>query len=114
MDEKRALIAQQNDRFRRALGQGEIPGQAVMTQGIAALSQTQMAALTQAIVGFDDFTEENDPHGEHDFGSVEIEDVGTIFWKIDYYAPDLERGSEDPSDLMQTDRVLTIMLASEY
>lgn len=114
MSDKSALIAQQNDQFRRTLGQGEIPGEAVMTQGIAMLSRKQMAAITMSIIGFSDFTPENDPHGEHDFGSVEIEGVGTVFWKIDCYAPDMERGSEDPSDLTQTHRMLTIMLSSEY
>lgn len=114
MDDKRALIALQNDQFRRALGQGEIPGEAVMTAGIAALEQEQITAITIAVVNFDNFTEENDPFGEHEFGSIEITDVGTVFWKIDYYAPDRMRGSEEPSDLTQTHRVLTIMLASEY
>ena len=37
-----------------------------------------------------------------------------IFWKIDYYAPDLVHGSENPSDPQQTVRVLTLMLSSEY
>ena len=37
-----------------------------------------------------------------------------ILWKIDYYAPDLVRGTGDPSDTKQTVRVLSIMLASEY
>jgi Protein of unknown function (DUF3768) len=37
-----------------------------------------------------------------------------IFWKIDYYDENLEHGSEDPSDLFKTTRVLTIMLAGEY
>lgn len=37
-----------------------------------------------------------------------------IFWKINYYAPDLEQGSHDPSDPEKIFRVLTIMEAREY
>jgi hypothetical protein len=33
--------------------------------------------------------EDNDPHGEHDFGAFEHEGQ-RIFWKIDYYAPDMD------------------------
>ena len=60
-----------------------------------------------------DFTEDNDPHGEHDFGSFEL--AGRkFFWKIDYYDANMEFGSEDPADPAKTTRVLTIMLAEEY
>ena len=59
------------------------------------------------------FTTENDPYGEHDFGSVTI-DGTNLFWKIDYYDLSLQYGSSDPSDPAQTARVLTITLAEEY
>jgi hypothetical protein len=35
-------------------------------------------------------------------------------WKIDYYDLAYHMGSEDPTDLAQTLRVLTILLSSEY
>ena len=62
---------------------------------------------------FKAFTPDNDPHQEHDFGSIEHEG-NRVFWKIDYYAKDMESGSEHPEDPGQTVRVLTIMLAEEY
>jgi hypothetical protein len=83
------------------------------TQGISALPQRDQSAIREKVELFDSFTEDNDPHGEHDFGAFEHAG-GKIFWKIDYYAPDMERGSENPADPKQTVRVLTIMLASEY
>lgn len=114
MSEKSALIAQQNDQFRQSLGTSPIPGTVVATAGIAALAQVQRTAIAQAVVLFDDFTEDNDPHGEHDFGVIRLPGTESVYWKIDYYDPSLTYGSEDPSDLTQTHRVLTIMLASEY
>ena len=61
---------------------------------------------------FDAFTADNDPHGEHDFGSFEV-DGRKIFWKLDYYDAAMRLGSEDPADPAKTTRVsLTIMLAS--
>ena len=62
---------------------------------------------------FSEFTPDNDPHGEHDFGSFTL--VGReFFWKIDYHDRDMIHGSQDPADPEKTTRVLTIMLASEY
>ncbi|CAN0590562.1 unnamed protein product [Laminaria digitata] len=62
---------------------------------------------------FDVFTEDNDPHGEHDFGAFEVADQ-KIFWKIDYFDLALSGYSPDPANRDVTHRVLTIMLASEY
>ena len=84
-----------------------------MTAGVEALPLDLAASALQRTRAFRDFSEDNDPHSEHDFGSFE-EGGYKFFWKIDYYAPDMEHGSEDPSNPEITTRILTIMLASEY
>ena len=98
-----------NDNFRTTF----IGGRIVMTQGVDALPIDTKARLILAVQSFDKFTEDNDPHREHDFGSFEIEGE-TYFFKIDYYALDMDSGSEDPADPEKTTRVLTIMRADEY
>jgi hypothetical protein len=66
-----------------------------------------------AIKSFDDFSTDNDPNGEHDFGSLDF--AGTrLFWKIDLYDETYSYGSPEPTDLAKTRRVLTIMLPQEY
>ena len=50
---------------------------------------------------------------EHDFGKVTYDGI-ECFWKIDYYDTTLTHLSPDPSDPVVTERVLTIMLTSEY
>jgi hypothetical protein len=88
-------------------------GRFVMTVGVQALGNDVVTAAISQVRGFDRFTPDNDPHGEHDFGSFEL--GGTeFFFKIDYYDKRIEYGSEDPGDPSRTTRVLTLMLASEY
>lgn len=120
-DDLRATrIAALNDQFRSQLGMltpfgAMVPGLTVSTPGIAALSPETQISLYAAVRDFSAFTADNDPWGERDFGALEIEGTPKIFWKIDYYADrSLLRGSEDPADLAQCFRVLTVMLASEY
>ena len=85
----------------------------LMTAGVSALNATDMTLLLHKVRTFDAFSPDNDPHGEHDFGAIDHN--GTrYFWKIDYYAPDMLHGSEDPADPAKTCRVMTIMQASEY
>jgi hypothetical protein len=109
-----------NDRFRQAIPSAiDVQGRVVMTQGIQALCDTEaepalyLGDLLKLIREFDDFETYNDPYGEHDFGAFDFRGE-KCFWKIDYYAPDLQSGSEDPSDATKTMRILTVMLASEY
>ncbi len=66
-----------------------------------------------AVRSFSAFTSGNDPHREHDFGALIVRGE-RLFWKIDYYDVDLTYGSAAPEDPSVTQRVLTIMLASEY
>ena len=112
---KTEQIRELNDRFRK--GDSSIPGQVLLTAGVQSLTdidpQMRLRRVIEAVRSFNDFSDDNDPHGEHDFGAFEL--FGEkLFWKIDYYALDMLHGSEDPSDITKTIRVLTIMLAGEY
>jgi hypothetical protein len=101
--EPAAKIAQLNDEFRRS-GQG-----IVLTHGVQALPD--VPGLITAVQAFDRFTPENDPYGEHDFGSI-VWGAEKTFWKINYYDQALEYGLDPLSPDCR--RVLTVMLASEY
>ena len=108
---QRARIRELNDAFRKTLNPAL--GRPMLTAGVNALSDGMRAAVIRKVRDFAEFTPDNDPHGEHDFGSFEA-DGNRLFWKIDYYAPDMDGGSENPADPTVTTRVLTIMLAEEY
>jgi hypothetical protein len=98
-----------NDNFRSTFTGGRV----LMTAGVDALPMDTKARVLLAVQSFDKFTADNDPHREHDFGSFDIEGE-TYFFKIDYFALDMDGGSEDPADPEKTTRVLTIMRADEY
>lgn len=110
-------VAALNDTFRREVlrrPDGSVPGRAVMTSGFSALPLDLQVVLIARVITFVDFTPGNDPHGEHDFGSVNAGGA-RIFWKIDYYADTgMTYGSETPGDPAASYRLLTIMLAEEY
>lgn len=110
-DEKTRKIAELNDLARTAMG---VASRVVMTNGIASLDPAVLSDIRERVETFNDFTPGNDPHGERDFGAFDVEDVGKVFWKIDYYDKAFKYGSEDPSDPSKTARLLTIMLAEEY
>ncbi len=107
--EKAREIARLNDELRTTFKGGSV----YMTAGINALDEPRRLRVLAGVCQFDAFTADNDPHGEHDCGMVEIDGVSVI-WKIDYYDPTLSFHSEDPTDASLTRRVLTIMLAEEY
>src|SRR5271154_1136977 len=98
-----------NDAFRRTF----VGGMVMITAGVEALPVEQRRSLLQKVRAFDVFTDDNDPHGEHDFGAVDEGGV-RYFWKVDCYDRNTEFGSPDPTDPAVTTRVLTIMRADEY
>ena len=81
------------------------------TRGIMSLDEVAISDIFVAVQDFSKFTEDNDPYGEHDFGSFTVAG-NKVFWKIDYYDQQLQYGAEplDPD----CRRVVTIMLAEEY
>jgi hypothetical protein len=103
-------IRELNDRF-RTTGQGR--GSVMLTSGIQDKGGEFAVAAVIAVREFDDFSDDNNPWGEHDFGAIELEGE-KVFFKLDYYDLSLQQGSENPANEGCTHRVLTIMLASEY
>jgi len=96
-------IPRLNDGFRRS------GRDMYVTPGVQDLPD--LLGLISAVQAFDAFTPDNDPYGEHDFGSIRWHGEKT-YWKIDYY----DRALQYWHDPLSPDcrRVLTILLASEY
>ena len=124
--EQTARIARLNDLARRAMG---VACTAVATVGFRSLSASDQSCVRELIETYDAFDEDNDPHGERDFGTIyqlgdgqwtterprsRDDERERVFWKLDYYDRDLRFGSEDAADPAVTRRMLTIMLADEY
>jgi uncharacterized protein DUF3768 len=106
---KTARIRELNDRLRQT-GTG---GRIAITPGIQGLGEQDVKDVLTAVAQFDDFTEDNDPWGEHDCAVLTV-DSRRIIFKIDYFDRKLTYHSPDASDPAVTERVLTIMLAEEY
>jgi hypothetical protein len=106
LSDKAKRIKQLNDAFRTTFQNGKV----MMTCGVDALSPDAKLAAMLKVREFSDFSANNDPYGEHDFGSFEV-GGDKFFWKIDLYEePDVKSANGEPV----VTRVLTIMLAEEY
>jgi len=92
-------IRQLNDELRQTLRGGIV----TMTPGVMALGELRQLEVLKAVARFDRFDADNDPHGEHDLGSL---DVGgeRVLWKIDYFDRALTNHSPDPTDPAVTTR----------
>ena len=120
VSETTARIRDLNDAARKELAAGNIKfvnanfGSALfVTRGVEARGWDFVARALAAVRDFSDFTPENDPYGEHDFGAFNLDGVKP-FWKIDCYDRVLEYASPDAVDAEKTRRILTVLLAEEY
>jgi hypothetical protein len=77
--EETARIREFNDQLRISHTGGTL----VITPGVLALGIYLNQAILIAIAAYDDFDEDSDPSGEHDFGLLEIAEQEVLF-KIDY------------------------------
>jgi hypothetical protein len=108
-EQKTARIRALNDALRRC-GRG---GRIMITTGLEALGPEQITRVLAAVAAFDNFSDDNDPHREHDCAFLHVDGLQVLF-KIDYFDRDLTFHSPDPSDPAVTERVMTVMLANEY
>ena len=102
-------IATLNDKFRRSFINGEV----LLSAGIAAMSSEDKANIISLVQNFNDFTPDNNPYSENDFGTFDYKGE-KILWKIDYYDLNNKYHSEDPSNPYITNRILTIMKVFEW
>lgn len=124
--EQTVRIARLNDLARSAMG---VACTAVATVGFRSLPEADQSRVRELIETFDAFDEDNDPHGERDFGTiyqladgrwtterprVREDERERVFWKLDYYDRAMRSASKDAANPAVTRRVLTMMLSDEY
>ena len=103
------MIRELNDSFRTSF----IGGKVMLTLGIRAKSDIEQTEILERVVNFNDFNKNNDVYGEHDYLSFDYKGE-KIIAKIDYYDQNYRFMSDNPADPTITNRVLTIMTASEF
>jgi hypothetical protein len=112
MTKQTGRVRELNDDFRRDIFNTDL-GELFLTESVSAMQDKDVRALISKVSCFEDFNEDNDPYGEHDFGNVNFQGE-EYFFKIDYYDKSKQFLSPDPADPALTARVLTVMHSSEY
>lgn len=100
-------IAEKNDFLRKFLPTIPPPNRLFITTGLVDMGRDTVDAVLEKVRGFQEFTPDNDPYGEHDAGVVEHEGED-YYWKFDYVDEDMETYKEDGI------RFLTIMRLKDY
>jgi Protein of unknown function (DUF3768) len=102
------IIARLNDGLRKTCEGGTV----VITRNVRNLQGFNAPELMKALAEYDGFDEDNNPYGERDFGDFPLFNTD-LYFKIDYYDPDLKFGSDDPADSSITHRVITVMTEAD-
>jgi hypothetical protein len=97
------IVAIRNDIFRLTTHNFHL------SKGIYA--QPDLDGLIKQVRYFSNFTKDNDPYHEHDFGVINWNGK-VVDWKIDYFDTSLTYWCNPMSEDCR--RVLTVCLASEY
>ena len=107
------IISKLNDELRRYIFNAHNKDKIVLSENVSTLPYKDKLEVLKKVKDFDNFTEDNNPYKENDFGAFDYKAI-KFFWKIDYYDNDLHYHSEDNTNTEKTIRVLTVMKASEY
>lgn len=110
-DERTIRIRDLNDELR--LNGRALNGRMVAMGTLGQEDEEKIIRVYRAAAAFEDWSEGDDPYGEHDFGKFDVDGEAFIF-KIDYYSLDEAHGSEHPEDQNTTIRVMTLMSAEDY
>lgn len=73
-------VAALNDSLRKTFTGGRV----LLTIGFRSLPEDEQAEVLQKVRAFNDFTQDNDPYHEHDFGSVTSSRGTQVFGKLIY------------------------------
>lgn len=106
-------ISKQNDNFRKSPIITEDMGKIVFTQAIESEGLDFFLEALEKIRSFEDFDPDIDPFGTHEMGKIEVQGKN-VWFKIDLYNTDYTFAPEDPTDLAQTRRILTVLFPTDY
>ena len=91
-----------------------INGRLMLTRGVAEMGTLFVHRCLLTLAHYDAWNEDNDPHGEADMCTFDVDGL-KVWAKLDCYDKyDQNNGSEDPADPDKTLRVGTILFPEEY
>jgi hypothetical protein len=97
----------ENDRLRTTFKGGTL----FISEGVWALGLLAADQILKAVKSFGDFSREDDPRGEHDFGRFEVAGQKLV-WKIECELDAAEHGRTGYPGAIK--RALLIMLEEEH